>query len=157
MKKNGIKAYDCTVNNGTSQTDVLRKICEKCNSKIRDIDISIHFNSADHQRILDRKTTGTEVWVRDTTGVKGDLSKRICNQLSKIGFRNRGVKTTSGLWVLNKTQSRHFLLRCVLYLTLTMQSFIKPTGIKWQKLSYRQYSIIIRCIEKIVELSLFIC
>ena len=103
LKKNGIKAYDCTVNNGTSQTDVLRKICAKCNSKTRDIDISIHFNSANHQRVPDGKTTGTEVWVRDTTGVKGNLGKRICNQISKIGFRNRGVKTTSGLWFLNKT------------------------------------------------------
>ena len=83
LKKNGIKAYDCTVNNGTSQTDVLRKICAKCNSMTRDIDISIHFNSAVHQKVTDRKTTGTEVWVRDTSGIKGDLGKRICNQLQK--------------------------------------------------------------------------
>ena len=74
LKKNGIKAYDCTVNNGTSQTDVLRKICEKCNSKTRDIDISIHF------------------------------------KLSKIGFKNRGVKTTSGLWFLNKTSKPALLV-----------------------------------------------
>ena len=98
LKKNGIKAYDCTVNNGTSQTDVLRKICEKCNSKTRDIDISIHFNSVNHQKVQDGQTTGTEVWVRNTLGITGDLSKRICNQLSKVGF-----KKTSGLWILNKT------------------------------------------------------
>ena len=58
LKKNGIKAYNCTVNNGTSQIDVLRKICAKCNSKTRDIDISIHFNSAVHQKVQDGKTTG---------------------------------------------------------------------------------------------------
>lgn len=110
LKKNDIKAYNCTVNNGTSQTDVLRKICAKCNSKTRDIDISIHFNSAAHQKISDGKTTGTEVWVRDTSGVKGDLAKRICNQLSKIGFKNRGVKTTSGLWGLNKTSKPALLI-----------------------------------------------
>ena len=110
LRKNGIKAYNCTVNNGTSQIDVLKKICAKCNSKTRDIDISIHFNSANHQRILDGKTTGTEVWVRDTAGVKGDLAKRICNQISKLGFRNRGVKTTSGLWVLNKTTKPALLI-----------------------------------------------
>lgn len=110
LKKSGIRVYDCTVNNGTSQTDVLRKICEKCNSKTRDIDISIHFNSAVHQRILDGETIGTEVWVRDTSSVKGDLGKRICNQISKIGFRNRGVKTTSGLWFLNKTTKPALLI-----------------------------------------------
>ena len=37
LKKNRIKAYNCTVNNGTSQTDVLRKISPKCNSTTRDI------------------------------------------------------------------------------------------------------------------------
>ena len=110
LKRNGIKAYDCTVNNGTSQTDVLRKICEKCNSKTRDIDISIHFNSAAHQKAQDGKTTGTEVWVRDMSGVRGDLAQRICNQLSKIGFKNRGVKTTSNLRFLNKTAKPALLI-----------------------------------------------
>lgn len=28
LKKNGIKAYNCTVNNGTSQTDVLKKFVQ---------------------------------------------------------------------------------------------------------------------------------
>ena len=110
LKKNGIKAYDCTVNNGTSQLDVLRKICAKCNSKVRDIDISIHFNSADHQKVQDGKTMGTEVWVRDTTGIKGELAKRICGRISKVGFRNRGVKTTSALWFLNKTTKPALLI-----------------------------------------------
>ena len=29
LEKNNIDTVDCTVNNGISQTDVLRKICEK--------------------------------------------------------------------------------------------------------------------------------
>ncbi|MBU5478956.1 N-acetylmuramoyl-L-alanine amidase [Eubacterium sp. MSJ-13] len=110
LKKNGIKAYDCTVNNGTSQRDVLKKICAKCNSKVRDIDISIHFNASDHQRVPDGKTTGTEVWVRDTSAVKGEVARRICNQIAKVGFKNRGVKTTSDLWFLNKTKKPALLI-----------------------------------------------
>lgn len=110
LKKNGIKAYDCTVNNGTSQLDVLRKICAKCNSKVRDIDISIHFNSADHQRKRDGKTMGIEVWVKNTSAIRGELAKRICGRISKVGFRNRGVKTTSALWFLNKTTKPALLI-----------------------------------------------
>ncbi len=110
LKRNGIKAYDCTVNNGKSQTDVLRKICAKCNSKKRDLDISIHFNSADHQRIRDGKTTGTEVWVKNTSAVRGDVAKRICSRMAKLGFKNRGVKTTSNLWFLNKTTKPAILI-----------------------------------------------
>ena len=110
LKKNGIKAYNCTVNNGKSQNDVLRKICAKCNSKKRDIDISIHFNAANHKKMRDKKNVGTEVLVRNTDGVRGDLSKRICNKISKIGFTNRGVKTTQNLWFLNQTNRPALLI-----------------------------------------------
>lgn len=103
LKKNGIKAYNCTVNNGTSQKDVLKKICEKCNSKTRNLDISIHFNSASHQEKMDGKTTGTEVWVKSIAGIRGDIATRICMKLAKIGFRNRGVKMTNNLYALNHT------------------------------------------------------
>lgn len=110
LKKSGIKAYNCTVKNGKSQTDVLRKICAKCNKKVRDIDISIHFNATNHQKLPDKKTIGTEVWVRSTDGVRGDLAKKICNKISKIGFTNRGVKTTNNLWVLNQTNRPALLI-----------------------------------------------
>ena len=33
LKKKGHKAYNCTVRNGTSQNDVLKKICAKCNQR----------------------------------------------------------------------------------------------------------------------------
>ena len=36
LKANGVKVYDCTVNNGKNQKDVLQKIVAKCNSKKRD-------------------------------------------------------------------------------------------------------------------------
>ena len=110
LKKNGIKAYNCTVNNGTSQKDVLKKICEKCNSKTRNLDISIHFNSASHQEKMDGKTTGTEVWVKSTAGVRGALADRICHNISVIGFKNRGIKTTDNLYFLNHTAKPAILI-----------------------------------------------
>ena len=45
LRSQGVVAYDCTVDNGTSQNDVLRKIISKCNAHKVDLDISIHFNS----------------------------------------------------------------------------------------------------------------
>ena len=110
LKKNGIKVYDCTINNGTNQRDVLKKICKKCNSKKRDVDISIHFNSAAHQPKKDDKTTGTEVLVKSMAGVRGDLAGRICTRLAKLGFRNRGVKVTDNLYVLNQTSKPALLV-----------------------------------------------
>ena len=103
LKKNGIKVFDCTVNNGTNQKDVLNKICAKCNSKTRDVDISIHFNSSVHQPKKDDKTTGTEVLVKSMAGVRGELGNRICLKLAKLGFQNRGVKVRDDLYFLNHT------------------------------------------------------
>lgn len=102
LKKHGIKAYNCTVNNGTSQGDVLRKICRKCNSKNRQLDISIHFNACSHSK-ADGKTKGVEVLCLKAEGIKGDIARRICSQVSRIGFANRGVKTTDGLYFLKNT------------------------------------------------------
>lgn len=122
LQKNGIKAVDCTVNNGTSQNDVLKKICAKCNAqKDVDLNISIHFNSGANDSRGNGKTTGTEVYVRPVQGDnpqlaktlktdKGDIAKRICNQMSKLGFRNRGVKASSGLYVLNQTKAPAVLI-----------------------------------------------
>ena len=39
-----------------------------------------------------------------------ELAKRICGRISKVGFRNRGVKTTSALWFLNKTTKPALLI-----------------------------------------------
>lgn len=110
LKKNGIKAYNCTVNNGKNQTDVLRKICAKCNSKKRDVDISVHFNFFIHKSKKDSLTTGTEVIVRNKDGVRGDLGKGVCNQISKIGFTNRGVKIDTNLYFLNHTNKPAILI-----------------------------------------------
>lgn len=110
LKKNGIKAYNCSVNNGTSQTDVLRKICAKCNSLQRDLDISIHFNCFTHRSKKDSVTMGTEVVVRSKDGIRGDVGKRVCSQISKIGFTNRGVKIDADLYILNHTTKPAILI-----------------------------------------------
>lgn len=109
LKKNGIIAYNCTVNNGTCQSDVLQKICKKCNAKDRQLDISIHFNACAHSK-ADGKTKGVEVLCRTKDGIRGDVANRICNQISKIGFTNRGVKTESGLYFLNHTNKPAILV-----------------------------------------------
>ena len=45
LRQLGHTVYDCTVDNGTGQTDVLKKIIAKCNAHTVDLDVSIHFIS----------------------------------------------------------------------------------------------------------------
>lgn len=111
LKKNGIKAVNCTVNRGTSQSDVLYKICSKCNKeKNVDLNISIHFNSGAGDKKGNGHTTGTEVLVFDNKSDKADIAKRICNQMSKLGFKNRGIKINQGLYFLKHTNKPSLLI-----------------------------------------------
>jgi len=110
FRKNGIKAVNCTVNNGNSAADVLKKICKKCNAANADLNISIHFNSGAGDKKGNGKTTGTEVLVTAIKGNKGDIARRICRQMEKLGFRNRGVKVRKNLYFLNHTKAPALLV-----------------------------------------------
>lgn len=111
LKKNGIKAINCTVNNGRNQTDVLQKICAKCNAVSNaDLHISIHLNSGRADKTGDRKVGGTEVLLTENVSDKGDIAKRICNQMARLGFTNRGVKVNKGLYFLNHTKAPAILV-----------------------------------------------
>ncbi len=111
LKKKGIKAINCTVNNGKNQTDVLQKICAKCNAVTdADLHISIHFNSGRADKKGDGKVGGTEVLLTENVSDKGDIAKRICNQMKRLGYTNRGVKVNKGLYFLNHTKAPAILI-----------------------------------------------
>lgn len=70
LKKAGATTYNCTVNNGTSQNNVLKKICAKCNKHSVNLDVSVHLNSGRNDHKGDKKLGGFEVWATAFTGVK---------------------------------------------------------------------------------------
>lgn len=94
--------YDCTCENGTSSNDVLQKIVAKCNKNKVDIDISIHFNAGG----------GNGVEVYYYSDEMKEVSQRICDSVSKLGFRNRGAKQNKTFYVLRKTTSKAILIEC---------------------------------------------
>lgn len=101
----GHTVYDCTVENGTSANNVLTNIVKKCNEHKVDVDVSIHFNSVDKKLSEDGKTTGTEAWVYNAESKAMPYAQRIVNEISKLGFKNRGVKESKALYVLRKTKN----------------------------------------------------
>ena len=111
LKKNGIKAVNCTVNNVLNQNDVLRKMCAKCNIvKDADLHIAIHFNSGMNDKKGDGSTGGTEVLLTKNVADKGDIAKRVCKQMERLGFTNRGVKADEDLYFLNHTKGPAILI-----------------------------------------------
>lgn len=112
LKAQGHTVYDCTVNDGTSASNVLTKIVSKCNAHKVNLDVSIHFNSGVGDKKGNDKTTGTEVLIYSQTSKAKDEATRICKEIAKLGFKNRGVKIRDELFVLRKTNSPALLIEC---------------------------------------------
>ena len=103
LKRRGHNAYDCTCDNGTGQTDVLRKICGKANQRKVDLDVSIHFNSSNGQG------NGTEVLYKTSNGSK--WATKVQKSIVKgCGFKDRGIKKRDNLYYLNNTKNVAILI-----------------------------------------------
>lgn len=109
LRKDGHTVYDCTTDRGT-QSQVLSGIVKKCNAHAATLDVSIHFNSGVRYGKKNGKTTGTEVWVKNPSGAAAKAARRIADNIAYLGFKNRGVKSTDGLYVLNKTKAPALLI-----------------------------------------------
>lgn len=112
LKVAGAVAYDCTVDSGCSQTDVLKQICCKCNGYNADLNISVHLNSGRNDNAGDGVQGGFEIWATNYDGIKGGTANRIVTNMAALGFKMHGepLKTTKGLHFLNHTNKPSLLL-----------------------------------------------
>lgn len=112
LRELGHTVYDCTVDNGTGQSDILKKIVAKCNAHTVDLDVSIHFNSGAGDKTGNGKTTGTEVYVYSAVSKTKSYAEKVCKAIAELGFRNRGVKYSTSLYVLKNTKAPAMLVEC---------------------------------------------
>lgn len=105
LKKGGATVYDCTVDNGKSQSDVLVKICAKCNAHSVKQDYSVHLNSGRNDKKGDQKVGGFEIWAYSWDSTKKAVANRCCKAMEKVGFTNRGLKTSKSLYYLKHTKA----------------------------------------------------
>lgn len=105
LKKMNHVVEDCTVDNALSKTQYLRMVTDKANSHKLDLFVSIHFNSA-----TVNTAHGTEVFTFND--LKQDVALRVVNNISKLGFVNRGIKDGSDLYVVKNTKAKAILIEC---------------------------------------------
>lgn len=91
--KTGIE--DVTVNDGVSQSDILNRLCFRMNNKDYELNLSIHLNAGGGK--------GVECWTYGASSEAEDVASAICNNISALGFANRGVKKSKTLYVLKHT------------------------------------------------------
>ena len=85
------------------------------NSNKVDLFVSIHFNSEANDLNGNGKTTGTEVLIGHLGSSALDEAKRIVNNISKLGFKNRGIKERPELYVLKHTKMAACLIECCFF------------------------------------------
>lgn len=103
----GHTVYDCTVENGLTQSDVLTKIVKKSNAHSVDLDLSIHFNASSSTA-----ANGAEVWVYNDKSKAVDKANDILNAICSLGFKNCGVKKSEKLYFLRKTKAPAIIIEC---------------------------------------------
>lgn len=105
LKDAGHTVYDCTDDKGPTANSNLYNIVAKCNAHAVDLDVSIHFNA------YNGTAHGTEVWVHTGSTIR-KTAQRIADNIAALGFTNRGVKDTTSLYVIRKTNSPALLIEC---------------------------------------------
>ena len=109
LKKAGHTVHDCTNDYAPTVSSNLRQIVDKANlkqivdmanSQSLDLFVSIHFNSGGGQ--------GTEVWTYG--GKKFDEATNTCKAISELGFKNRGIKDGSKLYVVHHSDAKAMLV-----------------------------------------------
>lgn len=102
----GHTVYDCTDETGNSKSKNLSNIVAKCNAHTVDLDVSIHFNASNGAG------HGVEVLIYKSGNAANPYATNICNAIAELGFRNRGVKIRTDLYVLKHTKSPALLVEC---------------------------------------------
>lgn len=101
--KGQIEVLDLTID---YSSNYLSEAVTKANKQFLDYSISHHLNCSSSNL-----ANGVEVWIYDINDK--DLynkAKNICEEISKLGFRNRGVKESKDLYWLKYTKSKALLI-----------------------------------------------
>ncbi|MBG1245087.1 N-acetylmuramoyl-L-alanine amidase [Nostoc sp. NZL] len=100
----GNEVVVCKPSSARTVTESLSKRCSTANASRVDIYVSIHFNA------FNRQANGTEVFATSENGRK--IAKPVLDEIVKLGFFNRGVKSGSHLYVLKNTDMPAILVEC---------------------------------------------
>ena len=105
LKAAGHTVYDCTDDSGRTVGANLANIVAKCNKHTVDLDISIHLNAGGG--------TGTEVFYYTGSATGKTKAAAVSQKVAAaLGIRNRGAKSSSGLYVLRNTKATAILVEC---------------------------------------------
>lgn len=110
LKKQGHTVYLHNVDTAKTVTESLKGITDKVNISDAELFVSIHFNA------FDKKAKGTEVYTYEgLTNTNKNYVPQTCgkiflDEMSKLGFKSRGIKKGANLYVIKNTVPKAMLL-----------------------------------------------
>lgn len=109
LRAEGHTVYDCTDGSARTQRGNLNSIVKMCNAHKVDLNVSFHLNGCKKEK-KDGKTKGVEVWIYDSSSKAKAAAERVCKNIAKLGFTNRGVKYSKSLAVIRGTNDPAMLV-----------------------------------------------
>ena len=100
LKEKGIAVFNCTVDYAETTNESLSLVVQQANREDLDWFISIHFNAGGGK--------GVEVYTYEGRQYQDAID--VCNNISALGFNNRGVKVGTGLYVIRRTKAKSMLI-----------------------------------------------
>ncbi|HIK05884.1 MAG TPA: N-acetylmuramoyl-L-alanine amidase [Trichormus sp. M33_DOE_039] len=100
----GHEVVSCKPDRAASVRDSLSQRCNKANAARVEVFVSIHFNAFNGQ------ANGTEVFATSEAGRR--IAQPVLDEIIKLGYFNRGVKSGSHLFVLRNTNMPAILVEC---------------------------------------------
>lgn len=118
------KHIDCSPSNMTSNED-LKYGVDKANNSKASVFFSVHFNSSENKKV--DKPIGVEVWEYDGVST---LGTKLVNNLSSLGFKNRGVKSNKSYYELRNTKMKSYILEICFVNSVKDVELYKKIGAK---------------------------
>ncbi|WP_053069814.1 glucosaminidase domain-containing protein [Clostridium botulinum] len=102
LKALGHTVINCTTDYAKTQAQSLQDRVDLANKQYLDLFVSIHFNCGGGH--------GTEVYTWG--GKEFTQSRNILNNIANLGYRNRGIKDGSNLFVIRHSKAKAMLIEC---------------------------------------------
>ncbi len=119
LEAKGHKVVLNNIDKATSQNAYLKQVVSDANKSKCDLFVSIHFNAGGGN--------GCEVYT--WKGRKYSSAVGVCDELNKLGFRNRGVKDGSSFYVIKKTTMEAMIIEICFVDTLKDYELYKKLGV----------------------------
>lgn len=103
LKKLGHTIHNSTVDSAFTTQAYLSQVVKSANNSGAELFISIHCNAS-----TAHTGHGVECWTYK--GTQHTAAKRICANMAKLGFRNRGIKDGRNLFVVKNTTAKAILI-----------------------------------------------